>query len=270
MLLLLLLFPGTTLLRSPDVPCASRYRDLADLPFRLTRTRTRAYSLQLTSALAVGLFIVTQSISADAPATAEELRPAVPLSEVLQAPAQSVAIPDGALDETIVRDGYTVTLPPPPPPPPPPKPAAVPASQGALQWPVPAGTRVASPFGPRSSPCSGCSSMHLGVDFSAGNGAAVHAIAAGTVVEASRTDSGALGVYVAIRHVIGGQVIVSGYAHMQVGSMNLAVGSPVSVGQVLGRVGSTGAATGAHLHFEIRVGGTTYVDPLAWMHARLG
>ena len=113
--------------------------------------------------------------------------------------------------------------------------------------------------------------MHLGVDFSAPNGAAVHAIAAGTVVEASRTDSGALGVYVAIRHVIGGQVIVSGYAHMQVGSMNLGVGSSVSVGQVLGRVlGSTVAATGAHLHFEIRVGGTTHVDPRRDALTRLG
>lgn len=111
--------------------------------------------------------------------------------------------------------------------------------------------------------------MHLGVDFTAGNGAPVHAIADGVVVEASRGDSGALGVYVAIRHVVGGEVVVSGYAHMQVGSMNLSVGAPVSGGQVIGRVGNTGASTGAHLHFEIKVGGTN-VDPLAWMHARLG
>jgi murein DD-endopeptidase MepM/ murein hydrolase activator NlpD len=111
--------------------------------------------------------------------------------------------------------------------------------------------------------------MHLGVDFTAGNGAPVHAIADGVVVQASPTDSSALGVFVAIRHNIGGQAIISGYAHMQVGSMNLRVGAPVSVGQVIGRVGSTGASTGAHLHFEITVGGT-HVDPLAWMHARLG
>jgi murein DD-endopeptidase MepM/ murein hydrolase activator NlpD len=240
------------------------------LPFRLTLPR--AYSLQLTSALAVGLFLVTQTISADAPATAEQLRPAVEQSEVLHAQTQSVAIPAGTLDGVIVRDGYTVTLPAPPPPPPPPPPRTQAAAVGhvaALQWPVPAGTPVASRFGVRSSPCSGCSSMHLGVDFTAGNGAPVHAIADGVVVEASRGDSSALGVYVAIRHVIGGQDIISGYAHMQVGSMNLSVGARVSGGQVIGRVGSTGASTGAHLHFEIRVGGT-HVDPLAWMHARLG
>ncbi|MEO9014201.1 MAG: M23 family metallopeptidase [Terrimesophilobacter sp.] len=261
------------------MPRTSRVRDLVDLPFR--SALTRAYALRLTSTLAVGLFIVTQTISADAPATAGQLQPGVQQSEVLAAAAsggpvtagtvgapQSVSITAGALDGTIVRDGYTVTLPPPPPPPP--VKVAVVRSVAGLQWPVPAGTPVASRFGVRSSPCSGCSSMHLGVDFTAGNGAPVHAIADGVVVEASRSDSGALGVYVGIRHVIGGEVIVSGYAHMQVGSMNLTVGSPVSSGQVIGRVGSTGAATGAHLHFEIRVGGTTYVDPLAWMHARLG
>lgn len=238
------------------------------MPFRYIRPR--AYILQLTSALAVGLFLVTQSISADAPATAEELQPAAQQSEPLHAQTQSVAIPAAALDETIVRDGYTVTLPPPPPPPPAPVQVAAAKHVAALQWPVPAGSPVSSRFGLRSAPCAGCSSTHLGVDFTPGNGTPVHSIADGVVVEASRGDSGALGVYVAIRHVIGGQEIVSGYAHMQVGSMNLSVGAPVSVGQMIGRVGSTGASTGAHLHFEIRVDGTTNVDPLAWMHARLG
>ena len=97
----------------------------------------------------------------------------------------------------------------------------------------------------------------------------MHAIANGVVVEASSYDAGAYGVYVAIKHVIGGETIVSAYAHMQPGSMNLGVGSRVSVGQVIGRVGNTGASTGTHLHFEIRVGGTTPVDPIGWMQARL-
>jgi murein DD-endopeptidase MepM/ murein hydrolase activator NlpD len=57
---------------------------------------------------------------------------------------------------------------------------------------------------------------------------------------------------------------------MQVGSMPLKVGDLVHAGEQIGLVGSTGASTGAHLHFEIRVGGTTPTDPVVWMHAHLG
>lgn len=244
------------------------------LPFRLTLPR--AYTLRISSALIAGLFLVTQSVSFDAPAHAQELQSnpasqARPLSEPPAAAEQSVQVAGAATDDVVARDGYTVTAAPPPKPKPRPVLAATSSRTSAsLQWPVPAGTRIASPFGPRSSPCSGCSSFHEGVDFSAPSGAPVHAIASGVVVQANSYDSGALGVYVAIRHVIEGQVIVSAYAHMQVGSMNLGIGAPVSVGQVIGRVGNTGASTGTHLHFEIRLGGTTPVDPIPWMHARLG
>ena len=243
------------------------------LPIRFTLSR--AYTLRLTSALIAGLFLVTQSFSFDAPATAEELQStsSESVSHAMAPTYQSVRV--SAAVETVAgpaRDGYTVTAKPKPPPVP--RPTAVssaPAAQTAgLRWPIPAGTRIASSFGPRSSPCSGCSSLHEGVDFSAPSGAPVHAIANGVVVQASTYDSGALGVYLAIKHVIGGQVIVSVYAHLQAGSMNLGVGSQVAIGQVVGQVGNTGASTGTHLHFEIRVGGTTPVDPISWLHASLG
>lgn len=148
------------------------------------------------------------------------------------------------------RDAYTVTAPPP------------------LRWPLD-NLKLASGFGPRAAPCSGCSTFHEGTDFDPGFGAKIHAIAAGVVVEAANPGYGSLGTYVVIRHVIGGQTIESAYGHMQAGSMPLAVGDKVTVGQIIGLVGSTGASTGPHLHFEIRINGAA-INPLPWMHARLG
>ncbi|TFC06866.1 M23 family metallopeptidase [Cryobacterium mannosilyticum] len=52
---------------------------------------------------------------------------------------------------------------------------------------------------------------------------------------------------------------------MRKGSLALTVGQPVLVGQLVGNVGSTGQSTGPHLHFEIRLDGTTPTDPFAWL-----
>jgi murein DD-endopeptidase MepM/ murein hydrolase activator NlpD len=153
-----------------------------------------------------------------------------------------------------VRDTYSVTPPPRPP----------------LEWPVPAATPISDGFGQRVSPCAGCSSDHEGVDFDAGDGAPIHAIAAGVVVETNSPGYAALGVHVAVQHLIDGKTVVSAYGHLQTGSMQLKVGDRVTVGQVVGLVGNTGASTGSHLHFEIRTDGTVPVDPMAWMHAKLG
>ena len=152
----------------------------------------------------------------------------------------------------VARDAYGVTVPPP------------------LQWPVDPSSPISDGFGPRASPCLGCSSQHEGVDFDPGYGTPVRAIAAGVVVETNDPGWTALGVHVAIQHVIDGQTVTSAYGHMQAGSMPLQVGDIVFAGKPIGLVGSTGASTGAHLHFEIRVGGTAPVDPSAWMHSRLG
>lgn len=182
---------------------------------------------------------------------------AIPAYAQTPAPAprpapQTLVVPAAAASLDVVRDSYTVTDP------------------AALQWPVNPGSGIADGFGPRKAPCAGCSSNHEGVDFDAGYGAQVHAIAAGVVVETNGAGYRALGVHVRIQHLIDGQAVTSVYGHMQTGSMHLRVGDVVSVGQVLGLVGSTGASTGAHLHFEIRLGGTRAVNPLSWMHARLG
>lgn len=174
---------------------------------------------------------------------------------VVSQKAASVALADVATsvaDTVIARDTYGVTSPPP------------------VVWPVDARTPISDGFGPRVSPCGGCSSNHEGADFDPGYGAQVHAIAAGVVVETNAPGWAALGIHVAIQHVIDGQVVVSAYGHMQVGSMPLKVGDYVYPGEVVGLVGSTGASTGAHLHFEIRAGGTNPIDPITWMHAHLG
>lgn len=167
-------------------------------------------------------------------------------------PLQSYAVTDIAPVAAVARDAYGVTVPPP------------------LQRPVDPSSPIVDGFGPRVSPCSGCSSNHEGADYDAGNGAPVHAIAAGVVVETNNPVWASLGIHAAIQHVIDGQIITSVYGHMQAGSMPLHVGDTVFTGELIGLVGSTGASTGAHLHFEIRAGGTIPVDPVAWMRARLG
>ncbi len=165
---------------------------------------------------------------------------------------QSLTVADLAPAAEVTRDAYGVTVPPP------------------LQWPVAPSSPIVTGFGPRSAPCAACSSNHEGVDYDAGNGSPVRSMAAGLVVETTNSGTAALGVYLSIQHVIDGQTVTSVYAHMQAGSMPLQVGDSVAVGQVVGRVGSTGVSTGPHLHFEIRPGGTTPVNPVAWLRARLG
>jgi murein DD-endopeptidase MepM/ murein hydrolase activator NlpD len=206
---------------------------------RAVRSLRRAF---VSSIAALGLMIVASiAVPAYAQAAAEAELPK----------PQELSVASVAAVAMVERDAYTVTAPPP------------------LRWPLDS-LRIADGFGSRVAPCDGCSTFHEGVDFDPGRGAKVHAIAAGVVVETDNPNYAALGVHVAIEHVIDGKTVVSVYGHMQYGSMTLKVGDEVKVGQVIGLVGSTGASTGPHLHFEIRVNGTTPVDPLAWMHARLG
>jgi murein DD-endopeptidase MepM/ murein hydrolase activator NlpD len=135
---------------------------------------------------------------------------------------------------------------------------------GTIQWPFPTTVPISSGFGPRSV-CSYCSSYHLGMDFTPGSGVPIQSIADG-VVSAVNLDSGGLGNHVIIDHVINGQRVQTVYAHMQWGSIQVAVGQSVTVGTIVGAVGSTGVSTGAHLHFEVHLDGTP-VDPYAWLQA---
>jgi murein DD-endopeptidase MepM/ murein hydrolase activator NlpD len=138
---------------------------------------------------------------------------------------------------------------------------------GTIQWPFPIPVPISSGFGPRAA-CGFCSSMHLGIDFTPGSGFPIHAIAAGTVIKVNAYAWG-LGNHVVVRHEINGQVVDSVYAHMQHGTMAVAEGQQIEVAHILGKVGSTGASTGSHLHLEIHVNGVP-VDPFEWLQTNVG
>jgi murein DD-endopeptidase MepM/ murein hydrolase activator NlpD len=104
--------------------------------------------------------------------------------------------------------------------------------------------------------------LHAGTDFAAPSGAPIFAAASGRVIRASW--NGGYGNYTCIYHgqVAGGSGIATCYAHQS--SIGVSVGEQVSRGEVIGRVGTTGASTGAHLHFEVRLDGTP-VNPLRYL-----
>ena len=142
------------------------------------------------------------------------------------------------------------------------------ATGGDIRWPFPNAVPITDGFGPRVSPCSGCSTEHKGTDFTPGLGTPIYAIADG-VVSLHDVDAWGLGNHVQIEHKIKGQKISSVYAHMELGSSKLVVGQKIKVGDFIGLVGQTGAATGPHLHFEIHVEGVP-VDATIWLAANAG
>lgn len=139
--------------------------------------------------------------------------------------------------------------------------------RGSVRWPFPVQVSISSPYGPRIAPCGGCSTMHNGVDFTPGEGAAIFAIADG-VVTGREDGTSEYGNFVIITHKIGKNSVTSTYAHMLAGSSAIALGQTIHVGDFLGLVGMTGEATGPHLHFEIAVDGTR-TDPIPWLEANV-
>lgn len=98
---------------------------------------------------------------------------------------------------------------------------------------------------------------HLGVDYGAPHGAAVVAVADGSVVSAGWAGGG--GNQVRLKHAAGMETY---YLHLSRFAKGLRGGSRVSQGQVIGYVGSTGTATGAHLDYRFKRNGV-FVNPLA-------
>ena len=126
---------------------------------------------------------------------------------------------------------------------------------GSFVWPA-TSYLVTSEYGYRIHPLQGVQKFHSGVDIGAGAGTPIYAAAAGTVATATYNDS--YGNYVLINHGGGNSTL---YAHMS--SMAVSSGAYVTQGQVIGYVGSTGWSTGPHLHYEVRLNGST-VNPLSY------
>jgi murein DD-endopeptidase MepM/ murein hydrolase activator NlpD len=137
--------------------------------------------------------------------------------------------------------------------------AAVPIRKpmtGELEW--------TSGFGMRQDPFLRAPAMHTGLDIRADTGEPARATAAGIVTMAGW--SGGYGKMVEVDH---GNGFATRYGHLS--AIDVEVGQSVRIGQIVGRVGSTGRSTGPHLHYETRVDGDA-VDPQRFLRAgvRLG
>ena len=118
--------------------------------------------------------------------------------------------------------------------------------------------RITSIFGARKHPIFGEWRNHTGTDYAAAMGTPVRAIGDGVVVFAGK--KGGYGNVIDIRHRNG---MVSRYGHMRNFATGMHAGTRVTMGNTIGYVGSTGWATGPHLHFEIRVDGVARDPRLA-------
>jgi murein DD-endopeptidase MepM/ murein hydrolase activator NlpD len=126
---------------------------------------------------------------------------------------------------------------------------------------------MSSPFGMRFDPIYKRWQLHAGVDIAVGTGTPIHAARAGKVIRAGW--DGGYGNYTCVDTGLyegtgadHGKDIANCYAHQS--RILVHVGEHVSLGQTIGLVGETGAATGPHLHFEVRIDGTP-VQPLNWL-----
>lgn len=133
------------------------------------------------------------------------------------------------------------------------------SSQG---WARPASGHVTSGYGARVPPVAGVNPIHRGTDIGAGCNSPIYAAHTGTVSYAGYF--GTYGNFILIQHDGG---ISTGYAHIVGGGIMVGVGQTVGVGQQIARVGATGAATGCHLHFEVRVNNSP-IDPVPFMRDR--
>lgn len=122
-------------------------------------------------------------------------------------------------------------------------------------WPV--SGEVSSGFGWRNSPLGSGSELHAGIDIASSMDTPIVATADGVVVRSEW--AGGYGNMVEIDH---GNGITTVYGHNS--CIIASTGQSVKKGQIIAYVGSTGNSTGPHVHYEVRVNGTT-VDPISYL-----
>jgi hypothetical protein len=121
--------------------------------------------------------------------------------------------------------------------------------------------RITSPFGWRVHPITGARRLHRGVDMVDRAGTPIVAPEDGVILESRQSTAagGGFGYYVKLE---GSAVHI--FAHMIAGSLTKKKGERVRRGEVLGRMGTTGASTGVHLHWEVHVKNKP-IDPMTWI-----
>ena len=131
----------------------------------------------------------------------------------------------------------------------------MPHSHGVKRGSWPVAGAVSSHFGGRSDPFTGEHRHHSGLDIAAPSGTPIRAVEGGEVIVAGRRKG--YGNVVMVRHDDGTTGL---YAHCR--DLGVTTGDRVQAGESIATVGSTGRATGPHLHFELRADGKA-VDPEA-------
>lgn len=122
---------------------------------------------------------------------------------------------------------------------------------------TPASGPISSGFGYREHPVEGEERFHYGVDIAAADGSDIGCFADGTVKAVGESSS--YGKYCIVTHEGGYETL---YAHCS--AISVTSGTPVQAGDVLGKVGQTGIATGPHLHFELHKEGV-YLNPVYYV-----
>ena len=257
--------------RRPWAPIEERPRaarwTTAPRPPRRPRTPLRHRIFALAAMVAVGGMAVTTSIPALAFSSTTIAAPSTATNSGSQS-AQSVAVGPVATLAAVQRDGYTVAE----------APKLVPATYGTPTavsrtggvdsgqlsgqgWALPVAGFISDVFGPRpDKPLAGVGDFHEGADIAAGCGHPVSAATAGTVISVGWY--GSYGNWVLIDH---GDGVQTGYAHNSAILVN--EGQTVVAGETIAEVGSTGASSGCHLHFETRVD-DSQINPQPFMSAR--